>query len=870
MHKRPLFFFAIASFLFHCATLSPLPADTCGNGVVDPGEDCDGFATACGHSFATGIAASIDNCSLACNASGQANACHYACDGSHPCLDGWGCSADGVCRRPSGAFASAGDAISSGVDTLASGDFDGDRRKDILSIGAHGPENSARARVLYFNASGQLDQTFQFAAPLSSPTVRDLDGDGIDDILFGVRTSFSVAKSDFSTGGAPGGFAATTGQRARGFVPAVFPSFTIPDGADGVPILAFPTLADATFQTFVVGRVHDKNGAIVNAVTAYNASGIAYQHVLPADAAITFAAWAGLVAPVEAKDDACGDIFVAYTSAAGSAVNILSPCRYANGATTFTTDDTYLTFNPALDATNGIHLADLDGVGAPEIIYLAPGKAGVHAARLTGNSYKTEVLPLPALVKDVPLASGDVNADGHVDFVMPDSIILSQDKEATDGGSGVDAGGLGVGSGGLGTKYGTIHTERASNWKAARIAPIDGDSIPDVVAFVDGQPDVDFYAGGQGVALVHSTISTDGAVTKLATVDIDGDHLFDVAFASQRDGTTEIDVAYGRAFGPPETPRIVGRIGGITSLEPLFSGTPNGLTIFTSQGDGGKGLPNGQIAVLSGDGDRQPIAPILFSGADRWQPLLVAGGKMVPGGTGIDFLGLADLDQDTARSIWLAPGRPLTPTGDLTSLGARMLSKLPGGFSRVQSFSLAVNGLDGDALDDLAILVPSTPPVVTVSLLGPSTNSTIALPSGAALHARSIISLDDLDGDGFRDVMATMNVDGKGRIVVMFGHGNGTFDSVVVLPVEDAIAATPVVTGAGPRKRPLAVLTPTGLFLVDVVRDGSATPTKLAATFTAATSIVAADVDGDGVDDLAVADNGSLRLVKQTQFGVAP
>lgn len=897
MSIRPFLLLGLASFLFDCATLSPLTADTCGNGVIDPGEDCDGFATTCGHRFASGIAtAPKADCSLSCNTAGKTNACHFACDDTTPCPDGWGCSADRICRRPGGSFATPADAISSGADTLAAGDFDGDHRQDILVIGSQGQENSARARVVYFNDAAQLDSTYQFAAPLGSPTVRDLNRDGVDDVLFGVRTSFASVIGDAVTVGPPGGIGAATGQRNRSFVPAVFPSFTVPGGADGVPVLALPTVSTGSLQIFVVGRVHDASNAIVNAVTAYDGTGVAYQHRLPDDAKVTFAAAVGNISGHLDVEDACGDIVIAYQSSAGGAVEILSPCRYAGGKMTFASAEPYLTFAPQLDATTGIHLVDFDGDRIPEIVYYGSGlgqntKTQMRVAQLSGDSFKfAATITLPELLKDVPLASGDLNADGKVDFVTPASILIS----TPEGDAGTDAGDAGAPGGGfgvLGSSYRTIASERASEWTGARAANLDGDGIPDLVAFIKGEPDVDFYAGQRGTALVHATISTEGAVSAVAAVDIDGDHLVDVAIAQQRSGTMEVNMAYGRSFGPPETPRTVGRIGGITSIDPLFAGTPNGLTIFTSQGDGGAGLPIGQLAVLSGDADRQPIAPILFTAApadQRWQPLLVTSGTLSNDSKGIDFLALADLDAQstaknagTARSLWFAQGQALSTTQDLTSNGAAFLGQISAtNFSRKQSFSMGLGDLDGDGVDDIAIVVPSQPPALSISLSTAKKTTAgdtpiVALPVAYATVNRTTISVFDVDGDGHRDLVSLFAIDGKNRIVIALGNGTGAVGTPIVIPVDDAVSVAPVVTGGtavggtDARRRPLAIVTKSNeLWLVDIP-PGAANPSprKLTGTFSNLTSVTAADVDGDGVEDLVVADDGAIRVLKQTAFG---
>ena len=119
----------LAALLLDCAALDKLPADTCGNGVVDAREDCDSFPNdpkaRCG-----GPSAGASMCRLLCGK--QAN-------GETPeCPDGWGCSVAGFCRQPTGAFEVPGEPVSAGVTTMLVGDFDGEDRKSTRLNSSHG------------------------------------------------------------------------------------------------------------------------------------------------------------------------------------------------------------------------------------------------------------------------------------------------------------------------------------------------------------------------------------------------------------------------------------------------------------------------------------------------------------------------------------------------------------------------------------------------------------------------------------------------------------------------------------------------------------------------------------------------------------
>src|SRR5262245_43339860 len=68
-----------------CSDLPPARAGVCGNGAIDPGEDCDFFAgvgappgTTCG------------------GPDDRTGACHWLCQAHTDCPVGWGCSPDGM------------------------------------------------------------------------------------------------------------------------------------------------------------------------------------------------------------------------------------------------------------------------------------------------------------------------------------------------------------------------------------------------------------------------------------------------------------------------------------------------------------------------------------------------------------------------------------------------------------------------------------------------------------------------------------------------------------------------------------------------------------------------------------------------------
>ncbi len=126
---RRAFFLSFAVVIASaCAELPVIERGTCGNFVLETGEDCD----------------TPDAGSFACRS------CRFDCT-DRPCPTGYGCGADFTCRKPTGAFNLSGPEIPVATLRLETADFDGDRRADVVA------ETVAEFRIHYFD--GRADPT---------------------------------------------------------------------------------------------------------------------------------------------------------------------------------------------------------------------------------------------------------------------------------------------------------------------------------------------------------------------------------------------------------------------------------------------------------------------------------------------------------------------------------------------------------------------------------------------------------------------------------------------------------------------------------------------------------------------------------------
>src|SRR5882724_6810741 len=169
--------FALASVslvALGCTNFPSIASGECGNGVVDsPKEDCDSFPVGA-HSV--------------CRPKGSEGECHFDCslraDGRGQCPQGWGCDSNSICRAPTAGFDVSPSWFDVGAWSLTAGDFDGDRRGDIMSNEPLDSIGGTRLSFFYFDEQGQLADTRAFPKFLLSPVVKDISGDGLSDVAF--------------------------------------------------------------------------------------------------------------------------------------------------------------------------------------------------------------------------------------------------------------------------------------------------------------------------------------------------------------------------------------------------------------------------------------------------------------------------------------------------------------------------------------------------------------------------------------------------------------------------------------------------------------------------------------------------------------
>lgn len=162
---------ALLALCVSCTTFDPIPRNTCGNGLLEQGEDCDSKDPRC------------VQCAMAC---GQAADC--------PTSD-YTCGVDGFCHAPSGAFTQAIVAGLFEADQMQVSDIDQDGVGDVVGV------SSSSIVLRHGAASGVLASTDSFVTPtkLGTTIFGHIDSDASLDLAFSARDGMVAYTSPYGS-----------------------------------------------------------------------------------------------------------------------------------------------------------------------------------------------------------------------------------------------------------------------------------------------------------------------------------------------------------------------------------------------------------------------------------------------------------------------------------------------------------------------------------------------------------------------------------------------------------------------------------------------------------------------------------------------
>jgi len=820
--------FAWLIVLAGCTDFDAVPRGVCGNGLLEPGEDCDSDDAAC------------VRCAVACAVDAQCPAAAYAC------------GVDGFCHAPGGQLAAPTAPVTFAAEDLRVTDIDRDGRGDVVGV------SSTSIVVRYGDAAGALAQSDSFVTPAQTGPAAfgDLDGDGSIDLSLATPDGVVSYTSPFGS-----------------LSPVDIETPLYDDRGAPLDLRTLVALGPTQFAAFVV----DDQATIVMLAVFDFARPQASSFVAPCGARL------GPLSPSQV-DPSRADLYrvrtvgtetfvLAFTTAGGLAC-ALSVHATATGFAV--TDITPLEIAPLAQRPV---LADLEGDadpcpalvnadGGPAALRqwdgeLVNGRCTLKAAGPTGTA-----LPAIENAPGTATAVGHVPIDPPIPFFARDAIVLS---------SGVYAHLPGIG---MGAVY-------QSSRRIARVAhgDLDRDGDIDAVLAPAEEDDLDaLYRYPEGLELLR--FDTASRVTSLTLGDFDGNAFTDLAYTEAAADHQKMLIAYGTA-DRPLPPVQVATFAAVASVAVLaFPDSVDRLSIaddlFVVQPARDGHAPT--ATVLHGSPQRTMLSFFDPRADEARDATLVRGaviGNFVDASPEPDLLVLAE-DAAAGMRGWRvtggADGLDPTPSAGMSAAGIAACAGGAGtAVCAADALYLAWPRAEGvvfalDRRASRATRLAVTATAITATEPAPLLAGLPAGVGGRALHAA------DLDGDGAPELIAAFASSPGAAVAgavrscrVAAGTVEACEDVTPAIAriapmIEACIDAAPArLDGAAPTTD-LVVLcreagTASALFRV-ARGDAGLVATELARG-TALRALRVADVTGDRVDDVVAiqGDGGASSLI---------
>jgi hypothetical protein len=470
------------------------------------------------------------------------------------------------------------------------------------------------------------------------------------------------------------------------------------------------------------------------------------------------------------------------------------------------------------------------------------GGVSVLLGKGDGTFYPAASFPAGENPRSV--AVGDFNGDGHLDLAAAGYLYAGPDDYQDQTVRVL----LGKGDGSFlpAVEYaaGTLP------WSVA-VGDFNGDGKPDLAVANELSANVSVLLGkGDGSFLPAVNYAAGNFFpTAVAVGDFNGDGKLDLVVAKEGNTTTNgsVSVLLGKGDG---------------TFLPAQSYAAGGLPTAVAVGDfNGDGFPDLAVAD-QGDsfGNGQGVRVLLGQGDGTFLPA-----QSYPTGSAPSSVAVGDFNGDGKPDLAVANHGESNDNGAGVSV---LLGKGDGSFGAAPSYaagadpwSVAVGDFNGDGIPDLAVANYGYNGTVSV-LLGKGDGSFLPAVNYTVGYHPLSVAVGDFNGDGIQDLAVANQGTSpfyNGGVSVLLGNGDGTFQAAVNYPAGTWSVSVAVGDFNGDGKQDLAVANEVSPGTVSVLLgqgDGTFLPAQTYPTGSAPSSVAVGDFNGDGIPDLAVANPG--------------